>query len=177
MKGRRGVQALRSVAASAPLGIGGAILAYESTVGIGTHHVDVGTDGHVGGLARADFEIDRHRARSVDHVVAVARAFRKGRAIAGPQHRLAAVFDQRQLAFEHVDEFVFVRMPMALARPVARRQVHEVESEIREPAGIAQPLPHAFGAGRVELRRIAVPLRFGAAAMSILGMAGLPDDA
>src|SRR5262245_54154237 len=40
------------------------------------------------------------------------------------QRRLAAVVDQRQLAFEHIDEFVLMRMPVALARPIARRQAH-----------------------------------------------------
>ena len=62
--------------------------------------------------------------------MAVAGAFRKRRAIAGAQHRLAAVLDQRQLAFEHVDELVLVGVPMALARPIAGRQAHEVDAEI-----------------------------------------------
>jgi hypothetical protein len=86
--------------------------------------------------------------------------FRKGRAIAGPQHPLAAIFDERQFAFEDVHEFVFVRMPVALARPIARRHAREIDPEIREPAGIAQPLPHTFGAGRVELQRIARAFAF-----------------
>jgi hypothetical protein len=95
-------------------------------------------------------------------------------AIAGAQHRLAAIFDQRLFAFEHIDEFVFVRMPVALARPIARRQAHEIDPEISEPAGVAQPLPHAVGTGCVEWRRIARPLRSGTAVMSILGMAVFP---
>ena len=104
---------------------------------------------------------DRPPSRpTVDHVMAVAGAFRKGRAIAGAQHRLAAILDQRQLAFEHVDELVLVRMPVALARPVARRQAHEIDAEIGKPAGVAQPLPHALGAGRVEGRRIARAFAF-----------------
>src|SRR5215813_13378372 len=44
-----------------------------------------------------------------------------------------------------------MRMPVTLARPIARRQAHEIDPEICEPAGIAQALPHAFGARRVEL--------------------------
>ena len=104
---------------------------------------------------RADFEIERRRARPVDQVMAVAAAFRKGRAIAGAQHRLAAVFDQRQLACEHIDEFVFVRMPVALARPIARRQAHQIDAEIGQPAGIAEALADALSTRRVERRRIA----------------------
>jgi hypothetical protein len=53
--------------------------------------------------------------------MAIAGVLRKGRAIAGAQYRLAVILDQRQLAFEHIDELVFVRVPMALARPSARR--------------------------------------------------------
>jgi hypothetical protein len=113
-------------------------------------------NGNVGGRARADFEVNRHRARFVDQVMAVAGAFRKGCAIAGAQHRIAAIFDQRRFAFEQIDEFVFGRMPVALARPIARRQVHEIDPEINEPAGVAQPLPHAFGTGCVG-RRIKLP--------------------
>ena len=149
----------------------------RTDLGVGAHHVDVGAGGNVGELARTDFEINRHRARSVDHVMAVTGVFWKGRAIAGPQNHLAAIFDQRQFAFEHVDEFVLVRMPVALARPIARRQVHEIDPEIREPAGIAESLPHAFGTGRVELRRIAVlQLRYILYAKGAAGPAIWPSN-
>src|SRR5262249_48299759 len=87
--------------------------------------------------------------------MAIARTFRKGRAITGAQHRFATVFNQCQFPFEYIDEFVFMRMPVALARPIARRQAHEIDAEIREPAGIAKSLPYAFGTWGVELRWIA----------------------
>src|SRR5215471_6974773 len=135
--------------------VGLTVFVHEAAVGVGAHQVNVRARGDVGGRARADFEIDRHRARLVDHVMAVAGSFRKRRTIAGAQNRLARVFDQRQLALEHIDEFVFVRMPVALARPIPRRQMHEIDAEILEASGIAEPLAHAFGARRVELRRIA----------------------
>ena len=85
---------------------------------------------------RADFEIDRQRGRSVDHVMAVAGVLGKGCAIAGAQHRLAAIFDQRHFAFEHEDKFIFVRMPVALARPIAWRQVHKIDAEIVSPPAL-----------------------------------------
>jgi hypothetical protein len=81
----------------------------------------------------------------------------KGGAITGPQNRFPGIFDQRQLSFEHIDEFVFVRMPMSLARPVARGQVHEIDTEISKTARIAQPLPYTLGTGRVEWFRVAGP--------------------
>src|SRR5215470_6978725 len=87
-------------------------------------------------------------------MMAVAGAFRKGRAIAGAEQRLATIFNQSQLACDHIDEFVLVRMPVALARPAARWQVHEIDPVIRKPAGVAEPLPHALGTGWVEWRRI-----------------------
>ena len=110
---------------------------HEPPVRVGTHHVDVGACGHVFGRAGADFEINRHRARFVDHVMTVAGAFGEGRAVTGAQDRLAPILDQRQFAFEHVDELVFVRMPVALARPVAGRQMHEIHPEIAESAGVS----------------------------------------
>ena len=84
----------------------------------------------VGGRARADLKVKRNPARFVDQVMSIAGAFRKGRAITGSQHCLAAIFDQRQFAFEYIDEFIFDRMPVALARPIARRQAHEIDPEI-----------------------------------------------
>src|SRR6516165_9638410 len=92
--------------------------------------------------------------------MAVARAFRKSGAVAGAQQGLAVVFDQREFAVEHIDEFVFMRMPMALARPVTRRQTHEVNPEVGQSPGITHPLPDALGGGRIELRRIARALPF-----------------
>ena len=45
-----------------------------------------------------------------------------------------------------------MRMPVALARPVARRQVHEIDAEIGEPAGVARA---AAARARREARRTA----------------------
>lgn len=51
---------------------------------------------------------------------------------------------------ENVDELVLVAAPAPLARPVARRHVHQVDAEITEPARIAETLADAAGAQRVE---------------------------
>src|SRR5262245_24401373 len=79
--------------------------------------------------------------------MAVAGIFREGGAVAGAEHRLAAILDQRHFTFEDVDELVLVRVPVALARPVARRQVREIDAHIGEPAGVAETLPQALGRG------------------------------
>ena len=46
-------------------------------------------------------------------------------------------------------------MPMPLARPIAGRQPHEIDPEIRKAAGIPQPLSDARGAWIVEWGGIA----------------------
>ncbi len=83
-------------------------------------------------------------------MVAVAGGLRERRALTGAQQHLALVVDEDELALEHIDELVLVRMPMALARPSAGRQAHEIDAEVDEAAGVAEPLPDAFGAGRGE---------------------------
>ena len=55
-------------------------------------------------MARAHFQVDGHRGRPVDQVVAVAGAFRDCRAVASPQKRLATVLDERHFAFEQLDD-------------------------------------------------------------------------
>lgn len=74
--------------------------------------------------------------------MAVAARLGEGGAIAGARQCLAVILDQHQLAFEQIDELV--RMPVALARPCAWRQVHEIDPEIAEPA----PTPPPEGKGR-----------------------------
>jgi hypothetical protein len=96
-----------SIAWTLRLWIGGAVFVHEAAVGVGALHVDVGANGDVGRAARADFEIDRSVVRFVDHVMAIARTFWKGRAIAGAQHYLATIFDQREFAKpEYLELFV-----------------------------------------------------------------------
>ena len=63
--------------------------------------------------------------------------------VAGPQHGLAAVLAQHDFAGEHVDELVLGGMPVALRRGGARLQRGEVDAELIEPGGVAEPLAHA----------------------------------
>ena len=70
-------------------------------------------------------------------MMTVAGIFRKRGTIAGAQNALPAVLDEDQLAFEHVSELVLVAVPVALARPTAGRQGHEIDAEISKASGIA----------------------------------------
>ena len=83
---------------------------------------------------------------------------------------LFAIFDERQSGSEHIEKFVIVRMPVARAQPSAWRQVHEIDTEISEPAGITRRCPTrstqsaSGGDGWYE------PVGCGTAAMSTFGM-------
>lgn len=87
-------------------------------------------------------------------MVAVAAVFGEGGAVAGLEQRLAAVLDQRQFALQHIDELVLMAVPVALARPAAGRQRHQVDAEILQPAGIAEAAAGAPGARLVEGGRV-----------------------
>ena len=122
----------------------------EAPVRTRAHHVDVGAGDDIVAVARADLQIERRDRRAVDHVMAVAAVFGEGSAIARPEQRFAAVLDQRQLALQHIDELVLMAVPVALARPAAGRQCHQVDAEIGEAAGIAEAPARAGGARGVE---------------------------
>src|SRR5262245_6643152 len=77
------------------------------------HQIDVRIVRALGRRARADLEIACIMMRAVDELVAVRHAGLEARAIAGLQHDLALVLDQHQFAFEHIDEFVFLLVPVA----------------------------------------------------------------
>ena len=57
----------------------------------------------------------------VSEAVSVTVAGLEADAITGNEGLFTRIRDERRGAFEHVDELVFVRMPVALARPIARR--------------------------------------------------------
>src|SRR5689334_15309629 len=46
-------------------------------------------------------------------------------------------------------------MPVALARPIAWRQTHQIDAKVGKSTGVAEPLANAVSAGRVEGCRIA----------------------
>ena len=88
-------------------------------------------------------------------VMAIGIASPEGGAVPGAQYLFADVGDQRQLTIQHPDELVFVTVPVTLAGPVAGRQPHQVDAEIDQAAGIAEPLPHTIPARRRKPGRIA----------------------
>ena len=75
--------------------------------------------------------------------------------VAGAEAFLAFVLHEPHFSFEHVDEFVLVCVPMALARPGAGRQPCEVDPELGETCGDTELHVFTRAAGLVEGSRVA----------------------
>ena len=86
---------------------------------------------------------DRVKGRAVDQAMAIGDAGLPTGGVAGTQHRLAAVLVQDHLAFEDVDELVFVGVPVPLGRLRSRLEPRKVDTELVEPDRIAEPLARA----------------------------------
>src|SRR5262249_10793796 len=63
--------------------------------------------------ARADLEIERIARGAVDQAMGDAAAGLEARGVTGPEHGLAVVLLQHQLALQHVDELVLLLVPVA----------------------------------------------------------------
>ena len=71
-------------------------------------------------------------------------------AIARLQDFFAGIGDQHHFAGQHIDEFVLLEVPMALAGPRARRQPQQIDAELGEAGGVAQLAALARPAGLVD---------------------------
>ena len=88
-------------------------------------------------------------------MVAVGNARLEAGRVARPQHGLAFVLDQRQLAFKEKDELVLVLVPMAQRRESAGRKHRQVDAELSQAGFIAETLARTTGDQLVVRRRIA----------------------
>src|SRR5262245_17661358 len=103
------------------------------------------------GGAGADLEINRVAFGAIDEAVRDAAAGLEARRVARPEHGLAVVLLQDQLALEHVDELVLVLMPVAQRRGRACFDAREIDAELGQPGRVADPLLFAPGNDRSEL--------------------------
>ena len=78
------------------------------------------------------------------HVMTVAGPRRVSRAVARAQLLLARIGDEDDSALEHVHELVLERVPMSKGRLAARSERHDIDAEVREPAGVPQAPLHAI---------------------------------
>src|SRR5262249_56367462 len=76
------------------------------------------------------------------------------RAISSAEDLLALVGDKRNLAGDHIDEFVFCGMPVPLTRSGTRRKLQQIDAELGEPAGITETPSHAVTGDSIEGLRI-----------------------
>ncbi len=97
--------------------------------------------------AAADLQHHRLAARAILQVMTVGFAGLEAGDVARRQQFLAIVRHQHHLAFEHIDQLVFGRMPVPLARPGSGRQAQEVHSELGQAGGIPQTPALARRAG------------------------------
>ena len=79
----------------------------------------------------------------------------EARGVAGLEHGLAVVLDQHDLAFEHIDELVFLFVPVPQRRGRAGLERRQVDAELVEADRIAEALALAADDHAVERRRIA----------------------
>src|SRR5271155_2598403 len=131
---------------SIPAGVDGAI-----AIGL-SDHVDIGVVGRFTGNTSADFEHPGVPVRAVLQTMPIGVSGREPGRIAGAQHLFSAVSDQHHLAGEDIDELVAAGMPVALARPGARRQAKEIDAELRQSGSVAEFNTLARAAGHVERR-------------------------
>ena len=90
--------------------------------------------------ARADFQIDRVAVRFVDEVMSVRHVRLEASGVARLEHGLAVLLDQHHLAFEQIDKFVFLFVPVAQCRGGAGLERRQVDAELIEAGGDAEPL-------------------------------------
>lgn len=87
-------------------------------------------------------------------MMSVGVALPEGSAVAGAQYLFAGIGDQCQLAIQHPDELVLASMPVTLARPSARLDDSQVDTEQSQPRIACQSLAGLTAAGDVEGTRI-----------------------
>src|SRR5436190_20704764 len=89
-------------------------------------HVDVGIHGSLMRGAGADLDVNGVFLRAVDQAMTDTAARLPAGGVARFEHDLAVVLDERNLAFEHIDEFVLVPMPVPLRRPGVRLERNQI---------------------------------------------------
>src|SRR6185312_7840935 len=138
-----------SIRLSIPMGHADAVLV------AGIEQIVVGIMRMLARRAGADLKVDSVARRFVHQHMAVGDAgFPAGR-LTRLEQCLPAVFDQGQLAFEHVDEFVLLLVPVPQRRRHTRRQPGPVDAKLSEPGEIAEDSFLAALDRFLELLRIA----------------------
>ena len=86
--------------------------------------------------------------------MAILDACLKPRAITGTQNLLTTIGHQHDLALQYPDKFILCCVPMPLARPSARSEALEIDSELRKPRGVSECKTYAVTAWRIKGGRV-----------------------
>ena len=106
-------------------------------------------------VARADDQ-DLNAPRTVAlEAMAIAFAGHESGTVTRLQGFLPVVRREHCFSFQHIDEFVLMRVPVALARPGARRKMEQLHARLRQSRRVTEAPPRAISAGFVERRRVA----------------------
>jgi hypothetical protein len=95
-------------------------------------------DRRIIGNASTNLEHLHIGARAVLQTMPVAIASLKAGGIAAAQEFLAGICHESNFAGQHVDEFVGLGMPMALAGPCAGRQCQQIDAELGQPGSVTE---------------------------------------
>src|SRR5882724_11543637 len=128
-----------------PHRIGLAGLLHIALAGLVAHgaHVDVGIHGRFIRSARTDLDVNGVFLRAIDQAMTDTAIRLPAGGVARFHHSLAVVLDERDLAFEHIDEFVLVPVPVPLRRPGAGLERDQVNSKLVESHDVAEALAFA----------------------------------
>src|SRR5262245_40188056 len=107
------------------------------------HHVDVGIVGTFRRRAGADLDEYGVAIAAVYQAMSVRHPGLPGCGLTGLERYFAAVLAQYDFAFEHVDQLVFLFVPMALRRRSARSQRADVDAELAESGCPTEALARA----------------------------------
>src|SRR5579863_2363522 len=118
------------------------------------HQIDIGIFGALVLRARPDFKIERVLRALVDEMMPVAIVGFEACGIARLEHRLAAILDQHDFALKDIDELVFLLMPVTQGRGGAGLECREIDAELVEPGGKAEPLARTAGDHLAERLRV-----------------------
>ena len=103
-----------------------------------TGHIDARIVRRIIGNASTNLEHLHIGARAVLQTMPVAIASLKAGGIAAAQEFLAGICHESNFAGQHVDEFVGLGMPMALAGPRAGRQCQQIDAELGQSGSVTK---------------------------------------
>jgi len=105
--------------------------------------------------ARPNLQVSRIFPRAVLQMVAIRSPCLETGTVAGAEDFFTRIGDQNELAFHHINEFIFGAMPMPLTRPGAGGKPRQVHAKVGETRGVSEATAEPADTGLVVGRRVA----------------------